>query len=130
MFLERQFLLFLAAGGTAALTNFLSRMVFSHWVSYPVAIAFAYVVGMVVAFVLMRRFVFDGTGRAVGPQALRFTAVNAWGFVQTLVVSFVLARWALPAIGVMTYAEEIGHFFGLSLLAMTSYALHRMATFR
>lgn len=130
MFLERRFLLFLAAGGISVLANFLSRMAFSHWVNYPVAIAFAYVVGMVVAFALMRQFVFDAASRSVGPQVLKFTAVNAWGFVQTLVVSFVMARWALPAIGVMKYAEEIGHFVGLSLLAVTSYALHRKATFR
>lgn len=130
MFLRRQFVFFLAAGGISVLANFLSRMAFSHWVNYSTAIALAYAVGMVVAFLLMRWFVFDGAGRSIGPQVLKFTAVNAWGFVQTLVVSLVLARTVLPAIGVTQHAEEIGHFFGLSLLAVTSYALHREATFR
>jgi putative flippase GtrA len=130
MFFERRFLLFVAAGGISVLANFMSRIAFSHWVSYPLAIAFAYVVGMVVAFVLMRQLVFDAGGRSVGPQVLTFAAVNAWGFAQTLVVSFLLARWALPAIGIMQHVEEIGHFVGLCLLALTSYALHRTATFR
>jgi putative flippase GtrA len=127
---ERRFLLFLAAGGTSVVANFLSRMLFSRWVSYPVAIALAYVVGMVVAFVLMRQFVFGAVARSVGPQALKFAVVNAWGFVQTLGVSYALARWILPAAGVTWYVEEISHFFGLCLLAVTSYTLHRTATFR
>src|SRR4030095_8562466 len=110
MFLERRFLFFVAAGGTSVLANFAARMVFSRWVSYPFAIALAYVVGMTVAFVLMRRFVFAASSHAVAPQLLKFTAVNAWGFVQTLVGSFVLARWALPAAGIVHHAEEIGHF--------------------
>jgi putative flippase GtrA len=130
MFLQRQFLLFVAAGGTSVLVNFLSRVAFSHWVDYPVAIALAYLVGMAVAFVLMRWFVFDAASRSAGPQALKFAAVNVWGFVQTFVVSLVLARYALPGIGVTSHAEEIGHFFALSLLALTSYALHKTATFR
>jgi len=130
MFLERRFGLFVAAGGASVVANFLSRIAFNRWVDYSVAVALAYLVGMVVAFVLMRRFVFDAAGRSVAPQVLKFTAVNAWGFVQTLVISLLLARWVLPAVGIVSHAEEIGHFFGLSLLALTSYALHRMATFR
>jgi putative flippase GtrA len=130
MFLERRFVLFVAAGGASVVANFLSRIAFNHWVDYSVAVALAYLVGMVVAFVLMRRFVFDAGGRSLRPQVLKFTAVNAWGFVQTLVISLLLARWVLPAVGIVSHAEEIGHFLGLSLLALTSYVLHRMATFR
>jgi putative flippase GtrA len=130
MFFERRFLFFVAAGGVSVVANFLSRILFSQWASYPVAVALAYLVGMVVAFVLMRQVVFQATGSSVAPQALKFTVVNAWGFVQTLLVSLALARWVLPAVGVTRYAEEIGHFLGLSLLAVTSYAMHKLATFR
>jgi putative flippase GtrA len=130
MFFERQFLFFVAAGGTSVVANFLSRVLFSFWFSYPVAVALAYLVGMVVAFILMRQVVFQAAGRSLAPQVLKFTIVNAWGFVQTLLVSLALARWALPAAGVTRYTEEIGHLIGLSLLAVTSYAMHRLATFR
>jgi len=130
MLLQRQFLRFVAAGATSVVANFLSRLAFSRWMDYPYAVALAYTIGMAVAFALMRRFVFDAAGRAMGPQLLRFSAVNAWGFVQTIAVSLALARWALPALGVVRYAEEIGHFASLSLLTLTSYALHRIATFR
>lgn len=80
----RRFGLFLVAGGIAALANYGSRFGFSVWFSYPVAIVLAYLVGMAVAFALMRQYVFDGRGKAIGPQALRFVGVNVLAVLQTL----------------------------------------------
>lgn len=126
----RQFALFLVAGGIAAAANYGSRFLFSLWASFPAAIVLAYLVGMAVAFVLMRQYVFDARGKAVGPQVAKFTAVNALAVLQTLVVSLVLARWVLPAMGVATHAEAIAHAVGVAVPIVTSYFGHRMATFR
>jgi putative flippase GtrA len=126
----RRFGLFLVAGGTAALANYGSRFGFSAWFSYPVAIVLAYLVGMVVAFVLMRQYVFDGRGMALGPQVGKFVLVNVLAVLQTLVVSLALARWLLPALGVETHSEAIAHAFGVAVPAVTSYLGHRVATFR
>lgn len=57
-FLSRQFILFLVTGGTAALVNFGSRIVYNQWVSFSIAIVLAYLTGMVTAFVLARWLVF------------------------------------------------------------------------
>jgi putative flippase GtrA len=127
---HRQFALFLAAGGVAAAANYGSRFVFSLWTSYPVAIVLAYLVGMAVAFVLMRQYVFDARGKALVPQIGKFVAVNALAVLQTLVVSLVLARWVLPAMGVTTHAEAIAHLVGVAVPIVTSYFGHRHATFR
>jgi putative flippase GtrA len=126
----QRFTLFLIAGGIAAGANYASRFGFSLWFSYPTAIVLAYLVGMAVAFALMRQYVFDASGKALGPQVLRFAGVNVLAVLQTLVVSLLLARWILPAAGIVDHAEAIGHAFGVAVPAVTSYLGHRYATFR
>jgi putative flippase GtrA len=125
-----RFGLFLVAGGIAAAANYGSRFAFSAWFSYPTAIVLAYLVGMIVAFALMRRYVFDGVAKALAPQVLKFTLVNALAVVQTLVVSLLLARWALPALGIESHVEAIAHAFGVAVPIVTSYFGHKHATFR
>jgi putative flippase GtrA len=125
-----QFGLFVLAGGVSAACNWGSRFLFSLWFSYPVAIVLAYLVGMATAFVLMRQHVFDGRGKPLGRQVIGFTLVNMYGMTQTLVISLVLARWALPALGIDRHVEAIAHLLALSCLAGTSYVGHRFFSFR
>ena len=49
-----EFARFIIVGGIAALVNFLSRIVFSEWMTFPVAIIVAYLVGMLTAYILSR----------------------------------------------------------------------------
>ena len=125
-----QFLSFVLAGGIAAAANWGSRFLFSRWVSFEWAVVLAYAVGMATAFVLMRSFVFAARGRPVAGQAGRFVVVNIAALAQTFVVSVVLARWVLPAIGVQEHAEAIGHLVGVAVPVVTSYFGHRLYTFR
>lgn len=125
-----QFLRFVAAGGVAAAANYGSRFVFSQVVSYPVAIILAFLVGLAVGFALMRQYVFDGRGQALGPQLLKFCLVNLLALAQTLLVSLLLARWALPALGVTWQVEAIAHAVGVAVPVFTSYLGHRHGTFR
>lgn len=125
-----QFFRFIIAGGFAAAANYGSRFLFSVWLPYPVAITCAYLVGMGVGFTLMRQYVFAGHGQPLLPQALKFALVNALALVQTLVVSLVLARWLLPAMGVQSHVEAIAHLVGVMVPVFTSFIGHRQATFR
>jgi putative flippase GtrA len=125
-----QLLRFVAAGGIAAGANYGSRFLFSAWFSFPVAIVLAYLVGMATAFVLMRQHVFEGGGKPVGRQVLWFTAVNGLAVLQTLIISLLLARWLLPAMGVESHVEAIAHLVGVVVPVGTSYLGHRYATFR
>jgi putative flippase GtrA len=125
-----QFLRFLVAGGIAAGANFGSRFVFSHWLGYGIAIVLAYLVGMTVAFVLMRQHVFDAQEGALGPQLAKFVVVNVLAVLQTLLISLLLARWLLPRLGVVDHAEAIAHLVGVLVPVVTSYFGHRMLTFK
>lgn len=124
------FVRFLFAGGVAALANYGSRFIFSLWVRYELAIGFAYLVGMVVAFVLMRGHVFEAKGKALGPQVAKFIAVNILAMAQTLVISIILTRWVLPALGMVNNTEALGHLGGVLVPVVTSYFGHRSLTFK
>ena len=128
--LSAQFLRFVLAGGVAAAANYGSRFLFSAWLPYPAAITCAYLVGMAVAFALMRQYVFSGAGQPMLPQVAKFAIVNLLALLQTLVVSLVLARWVLPAMGVGEHVEAIAHLVGVAVPVFTSFVGHRQATFR
>ena len=128
--MHREFWRFLAAGGTAAAANVGSRFLFSLWLRYEWSIVLAYLVGMVVAFLLMRSYVFNASGKPSARQAAIFAVVNALALLQTLLVSIVLARWVLPYLGVVSRAEAIAHLAGVLVPVATSYFGHRIFTFK
>jgi putative flippase GtrA len=55
-FFSKQFLVFLATGGIAALINFLSRILYSNWLDFSLAVFLAYITGMITAFILAKKF--------------------------------------------------------------------------
>lgn len=125
-----QFLRFLVAGGVAAAANFGSRFIFSIYFSYGVAVFFAYLVGMLVAFLLMRGHVFDANNRSLAPQVTKFIGVNLLAVLQTLAISLLLARWVLPSVGIQDHAEALAHLVGVLVPVVTSYFGHKYLTFR
>jgi putative flippase GtrA len=128
--ISRRFAKFLMAGGVAAVANFSSRIVFSHWMAYVSAIVLAYVVGMITAFVLNRLFVFNTATNSLGSQAWWFTLVNIAAVLQTIVISIVLADYVFPALGLKALRETIAHGFGVMIPAITSYIGHKYLSFR
>ena len=128
--MTRRFVLFLVSGGIAAALNWGSRFLFSLWMPFEWAVVCAFGVGLASGFILMRTIAFEGRGKPALPQAGRYAVVNAAALAQTWIVSVVLARWALPAMGVHERAESIGHLVGVLFPVVTSYFAHRMYTFR
>jgi len=126
----QQIFRFLFAGGIAAAANFGSRFIFSIWLNYTTAIILAYLVGMAVAFVLMRLFVFDAAHKAAGPQVFKFVIVNLFAVLQTLAISLALVRWAFPTLGMTWFPEAVAHLTGVLIPVVTSYFGHRYATFK
>jgi putative flippase GtrA len=124
-----RFARFLAVGGFAAGVNFGSRIVLDMAMPYVAAIVLAYCIGMATAFVLNRRFVFTGTDTPVVRQAGWFVLVNLAAVAQTLVVSLLLARWGLPAIGWDWQVETVAHAFGVAVPVVTSYFGHKWLSF-
>ena len=128
--MTRQFAGFLVAGAIAAAANVGSRILFSRLVGLELAVILAYLVGMTVAFVLMRAAVFPPSAAPIGRQVALFAAVNLAALLQTLVVTLLLARWLLPAAGLQAHVEEIAHVFGVGVPIVTSFFGHKYLSFR
>jgi len=125
-----QFLRFLGVGAVAAIVNIAARMIFSTFMPFELAVAAAFPFGVLVAFTLSRKYVFAAGDGAMGPQLLRFVAVNLVALVLVWAVSVGLADFAFPAISFTWHAEDIAHIIGVFAPAVTSYLGHRYYSFR
>ena len=128
--LSKRFLYFILAGGVAAGLNWGSRFLFSQVAPFEVAVIVAFFVGLISGFLLVRSFVFDGRGKPIGPQVGKYIAVNFFALLQTLLISVLLARWALPSVGITEHAEALGHLAGVLFPVVSSYFGHKFLTFR
>jgi putative flippase GtrA len=126
---RQQFILFLFAGGAAALVNILSRIALNWFMPYEVAIVVAYLCGMTAAYLLNKHFVFEASGRGMTSEYLRFALVNLLAVAQVWVVSVGLARFVFPAAGFTWYADTVAHIIGVIVPVFTSYLGHRHFSF-
>ncbi len=125
-----QFALFLVTGGIAAAVNILTRILLEFFVGYEIAVALAYLVGMITAFVLARMIVFKPAGGGAHGQFLRFALVNGVAFAQVWLVSVGLDRIVFPAVGFAWRAETVAHVIGVLSPVVVSYLLHKHFSFR
>mgnify|MGYP003973860117 FL=1 len=128
--MSRQFLFFLLTGGTAAVVNFGSRILYSTWLDFSSAVIIAYVTGMITAFVLAKLFVFKESNQSVHRSAMFFILVNIVAVAQTWAISMVLAYYFFPWLGVTRLVQEISHAIGVALPVFTSYIGHKRWSFR
>lgn len=128
--LSKQFFYFILCGGLAAGLNWGSRFLFALVVPFEIAVVLAFFVGLLSGFILMRFFVFDGGNKPIAPQISKYILVNLFALLQTLLISLIFARWALPAVGINDYAEGLGHLVGVLVPVITSYFGHKFLTFR
>ncbi len=127
---QSEILLFLFLGGIAAATNFFSRILLNHYMGFRVAVVIAYIIGMIVAFTLFRRYVFGAGGRHSAHEFRDFTLVNLVGIVLVWFISIGLAENLFPAVGFTFHAHEIAHGIAICVPAFTSYFGHKYFSFR
>ena len=128
-FSSRQFMMFLLTGGFAAVVNFGSRILYSVWLDFSMAIILAYVTGMLTAFVLFRTFVFNRSLRSDHRSAVAFVLVNLLALLQTWAISVGLANYLLPYLGVRWPTLEVAHAIGVIFPVFTSYLGHKHWSF-
>lgn len=130
LFITREFLRFLMAGGTAAALNWASRFAFSQVMSFGWAVALAYMVGFFTAFTLNRMFVFDRSDRTIAREMINFGLVNAVSFPIMWVVSMLFGLLLLPHYMSRPLAEAVGNAIGIMSPVGISFALHKFFTFK
>lgn len=123
-------MMFLFTGGTAAVVNFGSRILYNRWMDFSSAVIVAYLTGMVTAFVLTKLFVFKKSDQPIHHSVLFFIAVNVVAALQTWGISVSLAYYILPALGVTMFVDAIAHAIGVAVPVFTSYIGHKRWSFR
>ena len=129
-YLSAQFARFLLVGGVALACHWLSRFVFNWAVDYAWAIVVAYLVGILVAFVLNKIYVFPYSERSLNFEMSFFFFVNIVAFPVVWAVAYVLGEWVLINYMERQYALGVAHGFAITLPVFVNYALHKLVTFR
>lgn len=134
------FHIFLICSGLAALANlsvgFLlyAGLGFDGIVSYPLSIAFAFMIGMGVSFVLNRRFTYPPSDRPKRREMLDFVAVSLVGLffttsiAQGLRLSATSVLEAVSSVGLMP--EFAAHIAAVGVTAIYSFFAHKFISFR
>ena len=128
IFLE--FTRFVMTGSVAAFVNLFARWALNFVMPFEAAVVLAYLFGMVVAFLMFQRIIFDAKGQDTKRQIRRFLVVHAVGITQVYLISWGLADLFFPWIGWTWHAEDIAHFIGVATPAFSSYIGHKFYTFR
>jgi len=126
---KKEFILFVAAGGFAALVNFVSRIIFNFWFSFEVSVVLAYLIGMITAYILTKIFVFKAKSVGLVSSSIKFTIVNILAVLQTYFISVYLYYWLNNNIN-FDYNKEIAHFVGIAFPVITSYIGHKYFSFK
>ena len=130
MFLSKQFLKFIITGGTAAVVNFISRIIINQFFSFETSVILAYLLGMMTAFLLARLYVFEKSNQSIFKEAYYFSLVNIFAILQTFVISTLLARKVFPYLNFKFYPFDIAHIIGIVFPVFTSFIGHKKLSFK
>ena len=128
-FFTPQFVVFLGVGSTAALLNWLSRILISAWLSYSLAVIIAYALGMTCAFILNRIYVFPKSNRPVNKQMRDFALTN-FAFMPVVWASSLLLVELIPHIILTPYTEEIAHAIAIAIPMFATFLIYKFIAFR
>ena len=127
---KRQFIVFLITGGTSAIINIFSRIILSNFFRFEIAILISYGIGMLIAFILAKRFVFLNSNKSIKKSFPAFALVNLISVLQTFFVSIFIKSCLLILFKNLSIIELISHTCGLGILVFTSFYGHKYITFK
>ena len=125
----KQFLLFIVAGGFAALVNILSRALLSLFMNFSSSVLIAYFIGMVIAFILTKKFVFISKNIDDKKSFLSFTLVNLFAVIQTYFISIYFREMILISFSKTSLVNLISHTIGVLFPVITSFFGHKYLSF-
>ena len=127
---KRQFILFIITGGASAIINIFSRIILSNFFRFEIAILISYGIGMIIAFILAKRFVFLNSNKSIKKSFPAFALVNLISVLQTFFVSILIKSCLLILFKNLSIIELISHTCGLGILVFTSFYGHKYITFK
>lgn len=127
---HREFIKFLLVNGSAAGINFGSRFYYGTIMAYAPSVMVAYFTGMIFAFIMCRKYVFSSGKNALRHQMMYFFLVNLVGVALAVSVSVIMNDYGLFFLQHGLLREEVAHFIGLCVPAISSYFGHKYLSFR
>ena len=127
---KRQFIIFLLTGGLAGLINIISRLILSTLIPFEAAILVAYFIGMVVAYILAKQFVFLRSKKALNKSLAAFSLVNLIAVLQTWFISLGVRNAILHIVSSIFIADLISHTVGVIAPVITSFFGHKYISFQ
>ena len=128
-FFTPQFLAFLVVGSTAAFINWSSRILFSFWLTYPVAVFVAYLLALACAFMLNKYYVFPKSDRPLNKQMRDFFLTNI-AFLPVVWSAAIMLAEFMPHILVTPYNEEIAHAIAIAIPMFATFLIYKFIAFR
>jgi putative flippase GtrA len=130
-----EFLRFLATGSIAAFSNMAAVAAFRLLMPLLPAAILGYIIGMVIAFILFQRVMFNTPGLVLTRPILarrifRFTVVNMVGLCLSVATTMTFAEIVLPAVRWTFMPVTVANFFGVAVPAFSSYFGHKFWTYR
>jgi putative flippase GtrA len=130
-----EFIRFVATGSLAALANLAAVWAFQQAVPYAYAVVLGYIVGMIIAFILFQRVMFNTPGLKLTRTLLtrrivRFTLVNMVGLALCWLVTMAMFHAILPALHWTWIPDRIANIAGVAVPAFSSYFGHKFYTYR
>ncbi|MBD3666199.1 GtrA family protein [Sulfitobacter aestuariivivens] len=134
------FHVFLVCSGIAALVNIaVGYLLYGYGgldspALYAFSVATAFLAGMVVSFILNRRFTYAPSGRRAASELPDFLMVSIGGLLLTTGLSFVFFTYGGAALERLTMSilppETSAHMSAIGLTALYSFLAHKHVSFR
>jgi putative flippase GtrA len=130
LYLSEEFGRFLVFGGIALALHWLSRFVLNWYISFGWAIVVSYMIGMLVAFVLNKAFVFPRSDRSLNFELFFFFFVNIAAFPLVWIIANVLGEWLFIQWLPQQISRAAAHGIAITFPVFMNFALHKFITFR
>ena len=128
VFKYREQILFIVCGGIAASINFFSRILLSFYLNLTLSVFFAYILGMLAAYFLFKKFVFLNNKKSKKSSPLIFIVVNCIAVLQIYLMTVLINYVAQSYTGYSNVT--IAHGIAILTSVFLSFYLHKNYTYK
>jgi putative flippase GtrA len=128
IYASRQFIKYVLCGGISSLVHITARLILSQYVNFSWAVFLSYFVGMPVALLLYRVFVFHGREGKLSRQFLLFS-ITYFGFLPVTWVLSVVSEALLVRLMPTGQAQLLAHLVGVAGPVVLNFAYNKFITF-
>ena len=128
VYLSTQFVRYLICGSVSSLVHIIARWILNQYMDFGWAVFLSYFVGMPVALILYRTFVFQGRDGNVARQFALFS-LTYFGFLPLTWFLSVVSEPTLQTFMPAVYAQLLAHMSGVIGPVVLNFAYNKFVTF-